>query len=71
MTPRETADAADRMIEAAQCLERCAKDLKAGAKILRQHGLPGAIEPKLWNMHKKHDVRGAAARAIDVLGEEY
>ncbi len=75
MTAREVENAADRMIGAAQQLERCAAELKRQAKTMRQnlrsgYGLPGMpTDQSLWFMHKRSDVNTAAAKALDELQE--
>lgn len=68
MTKTELAEMADKMIGAAQELERAAKRLKAEAGYLRRgSSLSPDMDPRLWTMHKVSDVRRGAELALAEL----
>lgn len=69
MTKREIADVADRMIGAAQILERAARQLKDQARIVRQGCLHETMTAELWVLHKSADTKQAAASALIELGD--
>lgn len=70
MTRTEEKRIADRMIGAAQRLEAAARTLKDQAKLVRQGVLHRTMTVELWTMHKEHDIKTTAERALaEISGE--
>ena len=67
MTRTEQQDMADKMIGAAQQLERTARQLKEQAKLVRQGALHQSITADLWRMHKVSDIERTATSALAEL----